>query len=72
MKAQAGCYAGGTTPRQSGPRPCMPGMDVTDVLTLCRLWEVIFSSCTPAHQNFLMMAVICCTKDLEKRIVDIQ
>jgi hypothetical protein len=24
-KAQAGCYAGGTTPRQSGPGPCMPG-----------------------------------------------
>jgi hypothetical protein len=29
MKAQVGCYAGGTTPRQSGPGPCMPGLDVT-------------------------------------------
>jgi hypothetical protein len=29
MKAQAGCYAGGTTPRQSGPGPCMSGLDVT-------------------------------------------
>jgi hypothetical protein len=28
-KAQAGTYVGGTTPRQSGPRPCMPGLDVT-------------------------------------------
>jgi hypothetical protein len=28
-KAQAGCHAGGTTPRQSGPEPCMPGLDVT-------------------------------------------
>jgi hypothetical protein len=31
MKAQAGCYVGGTTPRQSEPGPCMPGLDVTVV-----------------------------------------
>jgi hypothetical protein len=29
-KAQVGCYAGGTTPRQSGPGPCMSGLDVTE------------------------------------------
>jgi hypothetical protein len=29
MKAQAGCYVGGTTPSQSGPGPCMPGLNVT-------------------------------------------
>jgi hypothetical protein len=28
-KAQVGCYAGGTTPRQSGPVPYMPRLDVT-------------------------------------------
>jgi hypothetical protein len=28
-KAQAGCYAGGITPRQSGPVPCMSGLDAT-------------------------------------------
>jgi hypothetical protein len=31
-KAQVGCYAGGTTPRQSRPGPSMLGLDVTPML----------------------------------------
>jgi hypothetical protein len=45
-KAQAGCYAGGTTPLQSGPRPCMPGLDVTPLPP-----TVIFSPFTQTHNR---------------------
>jgi hypothetical protein len=49
-KAQAGCYAGGTTPRQSGPRPCMPGLDVT--FQTCKTSGVIVTKIWPSHHIY--------------------